>query len=99
MDTIKIENDSALKQRRHRSLLLAFVLPFLVVLGLCAALDYADISGGIEHEREVGINHKITEQEIALNSLKKGLLLAFPAGLIGLVVVSLRAKRNTKPDS
>jgi hypothetical protein len=82
----------------RRNLILSFVLPFLAFNCIWTVIDYCDISDGLEHERDVGVKHRITEQEILVDSLKKSLLLAVPAGLIGLAVGLFCFKKNDKQD-
>ncbi len=88
-----------LKLNRARRILgLSFVLPFFLIACIWTVIDYCDISSGLEHEREIGVRHSITEQEILLGSLKKSLILAIPSGLIGLVVGIVYLKQNEKSD-
>lgn len=82
-----------------RNLVLSFALPFLVIAGVSTAIDYCDISDGIERERDIGIKHTVTDQQILLNSFKKSLLLAFPAGLIGLVVGAVCFRKTEQTDT
>lgn len=68
----------------RKNLILSFFIPFVAVMSVWTIWDYCDISDGVDHEREIGIKHDVTEQQIFLNSLKDSFLLAIPAGLIGL---------------
>ena len=94
--------DNAAKQPtdqvHRRNLTLSFILPFLAVTFIWTVIDYCDISDGLEDERDIGVKHTITEQEIMVTSLKKSLLFAFPAGLIGLAVGSCRFKKKEKQN-
>lgn len=75
----------------------AFLLPFLLALVLLTAIDYIDVSDGIEREREAGINHTITSEQILFDSAKKSLLFAFPAGGLSLLIaVFWRRTRSLK---
>jgi hypothetical protein len=94
--------DNAAKQPtdqvHRRNLTLSFILPFLAVTFIWTVIDYCDISDGLEDERDIGVKRTITEQEIMVTSLKKSLLFAFPAGLIGLAVGSCRFKKKEKQN-
>ena len=78
----KQETDQTTSKRKN--LILSFVIPFVAVMAIWTIWDYCDISDGVDHEREIGIKHDVTEQKIFLRSLQGSLLFAVPAGLIGL---------------
>jgi hypothetical protein len=99
MDSANVAKQSKETRVARRNLTLSFVLPVFAVACICTMIDYCRVSDGLEHERDVGVKHSITEQEILFNSLKKSLLLAVPAGLIGLAVCSLCFKKNEKQDA
>lgn len=87
-------------EKRKKNLLLiqalcvlaATLIPFLVVACFWFVLDFADTSQGVERERDIGIHHTITDQEMVLKALNLGIrqgaiyaVIGFIAGTIGVI--------------
>lgn len=84
--------------KKNQKLIFGFFIPFFVVSTLWTIIDYCDISDGIEKERDIGINHKVTDADILFNSLKGSILFALPAGLIGLAAASVIFKKGASTE-
>lgn len=65
-------------------MILAFAIPFLLVCSAWTIIDYIDVSDGLERERDAGVTTKVPEPGLWLQALRKSLLLAMPAGALGL---------------
>jgi hypothetical protein len=76
--------------------------PFLVSSGFWFVLDYADTSQGIERERETGINHTMTNEQMLLKAIQVAAkqswqyaVIGFAAGSIGLLGYRRSQKRKS----
>lgn len=78
------ENQKPVSCCNKREMILAFAIPFLLVGSAWTIIDYIDVSDGLEKERDAGVTTKVPESELWLHSLQKSLLLALPAGALGL---------------
>lgn len=78
-----------------RGMILGFTIPFVVVCIAWTIIDYIDVSDGLEKEREIGVKATIPESELWFQALQKSLILAVPAGALGMVGVALYKKRKT----
>lgn len=64
-------------------MILAFAIPFLLVCSAWTIIDYIDVSDGLEKERDAGVTTKVSESGLWIQALRKSLLLAMPAGALG----------------
>lgn len=70
-------------------ILAATLVPFLTVTGFWLILDFANTSQGVERERDIGIQHTITDKEIFFNALGAGVKQGAVWALVGFVVGSV----------
>lgn len=79
----------------------ATLVPFLAVAGFWFVLAFIDTSQGVERERDIGIQHTVTDQEMILKTLRAGAkegaiyaVIGFIAGTISVVMYN-RSKKSS----
>lgn len=68
--------------------ILVCLIPFVLVFSCWFLMHYSNVSGGIERERTIGIQHDTTEIEILLDSARVGIEESYLWGIGGLLVGS-----------
>jgi len=70
-------------------ILVSTLVPFIVVTGFWLILDFANTSQGVERERDIGIQHTITDKEMFFKALGVGMKQGGISALVGFVVGSV----------
>lgn len=68
--------------------ILVCLIPFCLVFGYWFILAYTNISNGVERERDIGIQHDITELKMFSQSIMTGIKQSYWWGLGGLLIGS-----------
>jgi hypothetical protein len=85
---VKTKETNKASKRIFVCSILACLTPFLLVFAYWFVLAYTNISNGVERERDIGIQHDITEFEMFSQSIMTGLEKSFWWGFGGLIAGS-----------